>query len=78
MVAAITRLEQQVSFDCNIIQGQRQEFQHINETVGRLQRDMEGVVAFMRRMRDDLLGRFPERWTRVFTTRPTSKSWPIQ
>ena len=54
MVAAITRLGQQVSFDYNIIQGQRQEFQHINETVGRLQRDMEGVVAFMECMRDDL------------------------
>ena len=47
MVAAITRLEKQVSFNYNIIQGQRQEFQHINETVGRLQRDMDGVVAYV-------------------------------
>ncbi|KAL1582046.1 hypothetical protein WHR41_09295 [Cladosporium halotolerans] len=54
MVAAIARLEQQVSFNYNIIQGHRQEFRHINETVGRLQRDIEVVVAFMKRMRDDL------------------------
>lgn len=59
MVAAITRLGQQVSFVYNIIQSQRQEFKHINETVGGLQRDMEGAVAFMKCMRDDLrLGRF--------------------
>jgi hypothetical protein len=62
MVAAITRLEQQVSLFHNIFQGQRQEFQHINETFGRLQRDMEGVVAFTERTRDDLrLGRFVHR-----------------
>jgi hypothetical protein len=54
MVAAITRLEQQVSFNYNIIQGHRQEFRHSNETVSRLQRDIEGVVAFVKRMRDDL------------------------
>jgi hypothetical protein len=43
MVAAITRLEQQVSSNHNDIRGHRQTFQHINETVGRLQHDMEVV-----------------------------------
>jgi hypothetical protein len=62
MVAAVTRLEQQFSFVYNIIQGQRQEFQHITETVGRLRRDMEGIVAFMECIRDDLRpGRFLHR-----------------
>lgn len=39
MVAAITRLEQQVSFNYNNIQGLHQELKQVNEHVGRLQRD---------------------------------------
>lgn len=62
MIAAIMRLEQQVSFDHNTIQCLHREIQQISVTVSRLQHDMENVVAFTTRMRDDLrLGRYLSR-----------------
>ena len=61
-IAVITCIEQQVSFNYNILQSHRQSFQHLNDAVGQLQTDMGGVVAFMKRMCDDLrLGQFLHR-----------------
>jgi uncharacterized coiled-coil protein SlyX len=62
LVQGFTRLEQQVAFNYNMIQGHHQDVARITEAVGRLQHEMRTVIGFMDEMRNDLRsGRFPPR-----------------
>lgn len=62
LVQGFTRLEQQVAFNYNMIQGHHQDVARISEAVARLQHEMRTVIGFMDEMRNDLRsGRFPPR-----------------
>jgi len=64
LVQGFTRLEQQVAFNYNMIQGHHQDVARISEAVARLQHEMRNVIGFMDEMRNDLRsGRFPPRAT---------------
>jgi uncharacterized coiled-coil protein SlyX len=62
LVQGFTRLEQQVAFNYNMIQGHHQDVARISEAVARLQHEMRTVIGFMDEMRNELRsGRFPPR-----------------
>nr|OQO25697.1 hypothetical protein B0A51_07259 [Rachicladosporium sp. CCFEE 5018] len=53
-ISVLTRLEQQVAFNYNMIQGHHQELTRMSEVVTRLQHDMGAVIRLAEEMRADV------------------------
>ncbi|KAM0714874.1 hypothetical protein Q7P37_009338 [Cladosporium fusiforme] len=53
----LTRLEQQVSFNYNMIQGHHQDIARVTDTVARMQHEMVQVIGVMEDMRNELRAR---------------------
>lgn len=57
LAQGLMRLEQQVSFNYNMIQGHHQDIARISDTVARMQHEMVSVISVMEEMRSELRAR---------------------